>query len=89
MTLYEQPEVIDVPTKPWYTSKILWVNAVGIILQILGSPQVTDFVDDYPTFLLITNMVQGSLTIWLRSMAQSQPLAFKAATKSLPLKLSK
>lgn len=27
---------IDIPTKPWYASKTVWLNAIGLLVLVLG-----------------------------------------------------
>lgn len=43
--------------KPWYTSKTLWVNALTLIVMVLGT------VAQWPEFSAYTGQIAGALAI--------------------------
>ena len=52
--------------KKWYLSKMVWVNALTLIVGIVGYLAGSDIIAQYPAILAALVAVQGAVNVALR-----------------------
>lgn len=52
--------------KPWYLSKTIWLNAITLLVGVLGYLIGHETVQDYPALVSVFVAVQGGLNVLLR-----------------------
>ena len=52
--------------KKWYLSKLVWVNALTLIVGIVGYLAGSDIIAQYPAILAALVAVQGAVNVALR-----------------------
>ncbi len=59
--------------KKWYLSKIVWVNALTLVVGVVGYLTGSDVIAQYPAILAALVAVQGAVNVALRFVTW-QPL---------------
>lgn len=59
--------------KKWYLSKMVWVNALTLVVGIVGYLTGSDIIAQYPAILAALVAIQGAVNVALRFVTW-QPL---------------
>jgi len=59
--------------KKWYLSKMVWVNALTLVVGVVGYLAGSDIIAQYPAILAALVAVQGAVNVALRFVTW-QPL---------------